>query len=32
MDFLYNTWVQVALAIVLIGLIVWWMKFRPQSY
>jgi hypothetical protein len=32
MDFLYNTWVQVALGIVLVALIIWWMKFRPQSY
>ena len=31
MDFLYNTWVQVALGVLLIGLIVWWIKFRPQA-
>ena len=25
-------WVQVVLVLLLIGLIVWWFKFRPQSY
>lgn len=30
MDFLYNPITQGVLVVVLIGLIVWWFKFRPQ--
>jgi len=32
MDFLGQTWVQVALALVLVALLVWWFKMRPPSY
>lgn len=30
MDMLGQTWVQVLLIVILIGLMVWWFKFRPQ--
>jgi len=30
MDFMYNTPVQIALVVILVGLLVWWFKFRPQ--
>jgi hypothetical protein len=30
MGFLDQTWVQILLVVVLIGLLVWWFKFRPQ--
>lgn len=32
MDFLYQPWVTVVLVVILLALIVWWVKFRPQSY
>jgi hypothetical protein len=32
MDILENIWVQLFLLVVAIGLIVWWFKYRPQSY
>jgi len=32
MGFLEQSWVQVALGLVLIALLVWWFKFRPPSY
>lgn len=30
MDFLYSPITQGALVVILIGLVVWWVKFRPQ--
>jgi hypothetical protein len=32
MGLLENVWVQVGLGVVLLGLIVWWFKYRPDSY
>jgi hypothetical protein len=32
MDFLGQTWVQILLVVLLIGIGVWWFKFRPNSY
>lgn len=32
MDILGNTWVQILLIAIAIALIVWWFKYRPQSY
>lgn len=32
MDTLSQPWVQGVLVLALIGLGVWWFKFRPQSY
>ena len=31
MDFLGQTWVQILLVVLLIGLGVWWFKYRPES-
>jgi hypothetical protein len=31
MDFMGQTWVQIALVVLLIGIVVWWFKFRPES-
>lgn len=30
MGLLENVWVQVLLGVIVIGLLVWWFKFRPQ--
>lgn len=30
MDFLSQGWVQIVLVLILVGLAVWWFKFRPQ--
>lgn len=30
MNFLSNPFVQIVLVLVLVGLLVWWFKFRPQ--
>jgi hypothetical protein len=30
MDFLFQPWVQGVLVVILIGLGVWWFKFKPQ--
>lgn len=32
MDLLSQWWVQLILVALLVALIVWWFKFRPQSY
>jgi cbb3-type cytochrome oxidase subunit 3 len=31
MDFINQGWVQIVLVLILIGLVVWWFKFRPQN-
>jgi hypothetical protein len=30
MDLLGQTWIQILLVLILIALLVWWFKFRPQ--
>ncbi len=30
MDLLGNTWVQIGLGVILVALLIWWFKFRPQ--
>ena len=30
MDFLYSPATQIALVVILVGLGIWWFKFRPQ--
>lgn len=30
-DFFGQVWVQVLLGAMLVGLIIWWIKFRPES-
>lgn len=30
MDFIYSPVTQIGLVVVLVGLIIWWVKFRPQ--
>lgn len=30
MDILSQPWVQILLVLILVGLLVWWFKFRPQ--
>jgi hypothetical protein len=32
MDILNNGWVQLLLGLIAVALIVWWFKYRPQSY
>jgi hypothetical protein len=31
MDFMGQTWVQITLVVLLIGIGVWWFKFKPES-